>query len=174
MYVMFRCFVVLFLFFIGLDAFAQSASDCAAMQDATERLACYDKLFESSGQPARQSSTRTPTTIEDLGLPSTQSSAAGEPERPKAEDDFGLEQAERARPEPPRTIGEIQSRVKALRRKDRQEVIFLLDNGQIWIQDVFRFMTVEQGDAVTIKRARMGGYIMTTERGASTRVQRIR
>ena len=53
-------------------------------------------------------------------------------------------------------------------------VIFLLDNGQIWIQDVFRYMAVDEGDAVTIKRARMGGYIMTTERGASTRVQRIR
>ena len=172
---MIRCTPFILLLFACLEVGAQSSTACSILEDPDERLACYDRLFQQRDQLPEQSSTRT-TTIEDLALPSKEAPtpASSEPLEPTVDDEFGREQTLRKKPTDPKKVVEIESIIKALRRKDRQEIVFLLENGQIWIQDVFRFMTVDQGDAVSIRRLRMGGYLMTTEGGASTRVKRIK
>jgi hypothetical protein len=53
--------------------------------------------------------------------------------------------------------------------------IVTLDNGQIWSQIENRpTATVAVGDDVTLRRSRIGAYILTTTKGIETRVQRDR
>ena len=68
---------------------------------------------------------------------------------------------------------EIESRVAALRARDKQRMVFLLENGEMWMQTSPRDLPIKKGDALTIKSGLMGGYVMRTEHGVSTRVHRI-
>lgn len=63
--------------------------------------------------------------------------------------------------------------IAALRRGDQQRMVFRLDNGQIWMQNAPRDLPFSEGDRVTVKSARLGGYIMRSAGGTSTRVRRI-
>ena len=163
-------------------AYSQTAEDCTRIENAVERLACFDSVFESVGQTVRnaeQSAASKETPVQPtLAAPTLAPSQAPQSEASSTasqrEASFGLEQTERRAPRKPDTLEEIQSTIAALRRKDRQELIFLLENDQIWIQDVHRNMTAEVGDRVTIRRGRMGGYILTVDGGASSRVVRIK
>ena len=97
-----------------------------------------------------------------------------EPEAPP-EADFGREQIERAKPIVERDeIAEINASVTDIKRRARNEMIVYLSNGQVWAQVSPRYLTIRNGDGVVVRRGRMGGYILTTERGGSTRVKRLR
>ena len=52
-------------------------------------------------------------------------------------------------------------------------MIFRLANGQAWKQETPGFMLANPGEQVVIAAARFGGDILTTERSAATRVQRV-
>lgn len=68
----------------------------------------------------------------------------------------------------------FKSAVKALRARDKQRMVFLLENGEVWMQSAPRNLPIKEGDDVTIKSGLMGGYIMRTGKGVSTRVNRIK
>ena len=53
------------------------------------------------------------------------------------------------------------------------QTVFKLENGQIWMQSSPRDLPFKEGDRVTIKSGTIGGYILRSESGTSTRVQRI-
>ena len=70
---------------------------------------------------------------------------------------------------------DLTSTIKAMRRDDQQQMVFMLENDEIWLQDTARALDVREGDTITIKNSRFfGGYILSTETGISTRVRRIR
>ena len=52
-------------------------------------------------------------------------------------------------------------------------MVFRLANEQIWMQSSPRRLPIHKGDEVTISPGTVGGFIMRTERGVATRVQRI-
>jgi hypothetical protein len=53
--------------------------------------------------------------------------------------------------------------------------IVTLDNGQKWAQVENRATaTVNVGDSVTLRRSRIGSYVLTTQQGVETRVRRER
>jgi hypothetical protein len=64
--------------------------------------------------------------------------------------------------------------IEAIRRGDKQKMVFRLENDQIWIQTSPRPLPFREGDTVTIKNGFFGGYFMRNERGTSTRVSRIK
>ena len=64
--------------------------------------------------------------------------------------------------------------IVAIRRGDKQKMVFLLDNDQIWMQSNPRPLPFHEGDTVSIENATMGGYFMRSTRGMGTRVRRIR
>ncbi len=142
----------------SLPAAADDVATCQSIDADVERLACYDTLFRDAVEVA--STTVTP--------------ADAEPEAP-AEADFGREQIERAKPIVERDeIDEINASVTDIKRRARNELIVYLSNGQVWGQVSPRYLTIKNGDGVVVRRGRMGGYILTTERGGSTRVKRLR
>ena len=178
---MFRCFPVLLLLFLSSNAFAQSAADCAVLEEASDRLACYDKLFDNSGQPARQPNRRTPAPEaprEQTSQASTPSSTSPAPKPPTDEEvtsnepDFGLTKppVKDQKPE----LAQIDSRVDSITRRARDEMAFHLANDQTWAQTSARHVTIKVGDEVVVRKRRLGGYVLIDERGASTKVVRLR
>ncbi len=63
--------------------------------------------------------------------------------------------------------------IAALRRGDQQRMVFRLENGEIWMQNSPRDLPFKVGDEVTIKSGRLGGHIMRSSRGTSTRIRRV-
>ncbi|MDP6375994.1 MAG: hypothetical protein QF921_11255 [Pseudomonadales bacterium] len=133
------------------------------MEDDNARLACYDTWFAST-----RSGAAPPATPPEAPQPPAE-------QKPR-EADFGQEQVARRTPpsERPPQIEEIRTTITKISQRARREAIYYLANEQVWTQTNYRFVTIREGDSVTIKKARLGGYILTTEKGASTRVKRLR
>ncbi len=68
----------------------------------------------------------------------------------------------------------VESSIALLDRLPGGKLVFQLANGQAWVQQSARFIVVETGEQVIVAPARLtGGHILTTERSATTRVQRL-
>jgi hypothetical protein len=72
-------------------------------------------------------------------------------------------------------VRQIEARITAVRKRPAGEYVLTLDNGQVWTQTETRdFPQFKVGDAVVIKRAMLGSFLLTLQKGSpSTRVQRI-
>ena len=135
------------LTFLTAAVQAESAAPQAQLQ-ACIRLACYDALFRA-------------------------------PEAPKVvaskPPELGDDQVRRAKPIAERNEPEtLNATVIKVSRRARNELAFELDNEQLWAQVTPRYLSIKAKDRVIIKKGRLGGYILTTERGGSTRVKRLR
>jgi hypothetical protein len=137
---------------------------CAEIADNSQRLACFDAAVGGLKQADQQG--------EFAGIDRQQ---AQEVER----DSFGLSLP---------SLGRIISRSGAdgARLEDMQMTIervierangryaFVMANGQTWVQtETQRVHNARAGDAVTIKRAALGSFMMSSSRGGSAhRVRR--
>ena len=146
------------LLLLGLGAMSSTAGagesvDCSQIANTAERLACFDRAFPG-----------------DNTVP-----AEDQPEMPQDAS------APEATSQVPRKSGlfdrkdrlEIHARIKAVKRREQQKMVFLLDNGQIWVQSSPRALAIRKGDTVKISSATIGGYLLTTGQGTTTRVKQI-
>ncbi len=203
-----------------------AASDCASVDEPSERLACYDREFprnppstkdsatkdsaaketdatsesvtaetqsiqrapqetvdtdgnkrvvrESSGGVDTGGHTNTEGNLQPSATTSTSDKPANTNPNNTADESVGKKRGFAAlfsRREP--VLAE--STIVALRRRESQNLIFLLANDQIWLQDAPRATDpFRQGDRITIRSGKIGGYFMTSENGTSTRVRRIK
>ncbi|MDA1073935.1 MAG: hypothetical protein O3A63_04125 [Proteobacteria bacterium] len=145
--------------------------DCSNIEDPNERLACFDQKFPTPAteaeaeQQIRADETR-PTATEDVLAPASvgSSSSAAEAQskspfkRPSMFEDVKVD---------------LSSTIKAIRAGDKQKMIFLLGNDQIWIQSKPRELPFSVGDEVTIRNGFIGGYFLRSANKVSTRVARI-
>jgi len=147
-------------------SYAQESEDCSQIENARERLACFDRVFPSADRPIVAPTYSVP---ERRTLPPAKPTVEAPPES--------------AQPaEPPRRRGlfdypeeiNFEAEVAAVRIKDKQRPIYLLANEQVWMQDSPRTAGIRKGDRVTIKNAKLQGYMMVTESGKSIRVRRIK
>jgi hypothetical protein len=145
---------------------------CAAIRAASERLACYDALVCAGITAADER-----LACYDA-LPQTKSSppqtAPAEPTRPETgshdPSSFGL--APQPTPAAAQGPQKIKARVAGVSAGRQGNVTVILDNGQTWA--VYEPDPVLQlGDAVTIRHAALGSYLLTTARRHSYRVQRL-
>ena len=132
-----------------------SEQDCREIRDAEKRLACFDKQFVSEPDSAVS------------GAPNTKSEPVTPVERPRSPGNqmkslFDWEGAEPF-------IGTI----KKIRSREKQRMVFLLENDQVWIQTEPRPQPFQEGEQVSIKTGLMGGFNMRSKSGAYTRVRRI-
>ena len=135
----------------------QALRACATLSADTERLACYDRI----------AGTLSPAAV-----------AGAEP--PSPEQMFGASRR-LSRGAPPETatarelLDEISARVVELREHKDGSLMIELDNGQIWI-DVGEHaeLLLRTGDTVTISRAALGTFRLTTPTDRSARVRRVR
>lgn len=170
---------------------------CADITDSAARLACYDKLagraapagpqapaapLQPGGAQAAAASVPpavapVPTTAPApaaapgsiaAAAPMPPSAAAPAPSSPKS---FGLYGAEHPRP-PPATPA-LEARIVALGRSAGDRMTVTLDGGALWelVDDSDPLLAV--GDAVTIKRAALGSYLMSTPTKRTHRVRRL-
>lgn len=127
---------------------------CAGLAAADERLACYDALAKPKSSP-----------------PQTAPAQATRPETGSRDpSSFGL--APQRAAADPQSLQEIKARVARVSADRQGKVTVILDNGQTWAvhesEPVLRL-----GDAVTIRHAALGSYLLTTGERHSYRVQRL-
>lgn len=183
----------------ALNAGGQT-SHCVDIEDPSERLACFDAQFrgqpvpeepgveepvvEESAPDAPEPVAETDRRADPEPAPKPAESAAPEPPAaavavtPAAETTLPAPEPAPVTPESDTTwLGDekvnLSSTIRAIRAGEKQKMVFLLDNEQVWMQASPRSLPFEAGDRITIKNALLGGYYMHSENGASTRVQRI-
>jgi hypothetical protein len=160
---------------------------CADVTDSAARLACYDKLAGRGAAPAgppapaappqpggaQAAAATVPTAAAAPGsmaaaAPTPPGAAAPAPSSPRS---FGLYGAEHPRP-PPATPA-LEARIAALGKSAGDHMTVTLDGGALWelVDDSDPLLAV--GDAVTIKRAALGSYLMSTPTKRTHRVRRL-
>lgn len=164
-------------------AFAQSlppsVAACASEKDSLARLVCFDREVAKYTQvssrvaptqvaPAVPTPTAPPVAI-------TQPSAAS-----PTPDEFGMSgdlarKRAAAKGEEIPVIKELRAAVTKISSKPYGELVLELDNGQVWQQNEKKStFVIRVGDAVVIRPAKFGSFMLSTEDGATSRVHRTR
>ncbi len=170
--------LLLLLLFSSASLTAEE-NPCSEVEDAQERLKCFDNVF-----PAETEVEVAATQVENAepAEPEQASVALDPPVSERLPISERLEeQPAEAKTKRRRGLGwfsasdneETAATIIDLLNKDKQKMVFQLDNDQIWIQSSPRNLPIKAGEKVTIKSARLGGYVMRTENGVSTRVSRL-
>lgn len=122
---------------------------CAAIAAADERLACYDALAKGKSSGAQAASAEARSESADAGFGTVRRKLP-------------------AKPQGPEMIKAVVAKVSV----DRLGTVSVsLDNGQSWtFHDPDALL--RSGDAVTIRRAALGSFLMTTPARHTYRVQR--
>ena len=166
--------------FLLANSHAQAAElNCTQVEDARERLACFDQQFprkpseESAASPAQSEDADTPpATVQSTTVESTTAQAPETPEVTQ-DDDVPFTTSKGGFFDKPEQIT-VESIVVAIKDERQKKMVFRLENGQIWLQNSPRSLPIKSGEKVTIKSALVGGYILRSENGTSTRVRRIK
>jgi hypothetical protein len=136
---------------------------CAGIATAEERLACYDAISKGKAAPSPGSA------------PAPRAAAAPVPRvpAPAASDpaDFGI--VKRAPPPKAEVVQQIKAVVTTAELDPQGNWSLGLNNGQWW---TFKNgeARVQIGDAVSIRRAALGSFLMTTASHHTYRVQRVK
>jgi len=139
---------------------------CSRIDAADERLACYDALGRSLKPPPVLSASPSPAADKAPAADESSGQAATAAGGVNA---FGLTRHER----PAAAAGPdlIRAQVAAVTTDRLGRAYVRLDNGQVWsftAPDVL----LRAGEAVTIRRAALGSFLMTTPSHHTYRVQR--
>lgn len=150
---------------IGEDArsaLATRLAQCAAIAVPDARLECYDALAARRTAPAPAPAAASAAVPAPAAAPVPAPIAA-----PRAED-FGL----RAPPPQKDEIKSITRRVTGFGQSAQGRVVVALDNGQSWELDTPDPL-LAVGDSVTIQRAALGSFLLTTPTKRTHRIRRI-
>ena len=154
------------------SAAAAGSTACTQLDDDRARLACFDALFPRGGPPGAP------------GPAATVAAATGGPAGatravPAPESTFGVnDDVRRARGEKLETDAmpdRIESTVARLDPLEPGRNRITLANGQVWEQTEpsTRFQP-RTGEAVTVRQASLGSFLMRASRGAAVRARRLR
>ena len=157
------------------DAVSAGLRACVKETEDVVRLKCYDsEMRRAQAAPAASAATG-----------SSQSGPVSAPSAPPVpemtpEQAFGYrgaiarEQVDR-RNEQRDTLARLEGVVASVDRKPLGEFVLTLGNGQVWTQKTpDPNVKVKAGDAVVIRRASLGSFIMTVPGGRSTQVARAK
>lgn len=127
--------------------------ECRNVKDVEERVACYDAFVDSR-------------------LPAKTSTA------PDAESLFGTDDAEARRIVETSLAVEqidlIEATVADVSESSGRKMVVVLDNGQAWRQLDNKTLHLESGEAVIVRKASLGSYLLEKESGSrSIRVKRV-
>ena len=140
---------------------------CAAIAGRDERLACYDQALAALVQARAALSQPLSNPSQPSGAMTQGAPSALQPPSP-AGSSFGL-------PTPPPVTPERPEQIKALVEKVIEDrlghVSVVLDNGQAWTF-IEPGASLRPGEVVTIKRAALGSYLLTTRVKRSYRIRR--
>ena len=163
-------FLVALALLVSANSYAEQTSPCSQIANKAERLECFDREFPSE----IEASAKTLPLVE-----ASQTTVVSTPE-PIA-DVVAVDQSAQ-KPKEKMSLGglfdwksqpEVETEIAAIRSGSKQRMVFRLANGQIWMQSTPRALPFKAGDKVTIKSGRIGGYIMRSASGTSSRVKLI-
>lgn len=145
---------------------------CSHLQAGPDRLKCYDGLVnELNRQQANAQAARAAKAVaapSNAAAPSTgEATADEEPGR------IAGWLSRFKRDDEPRD--EVSSTLLAVRTLSDGSQEFELANGQVW-QEVGRgpLTTLRDGDAIVVRRASLGSFLLSGDKGRSVRVRRVR
>ena len=177
----------------SLNVSAQEARDCSQIENARERLACFDNQFPSESRRAYEANKAKGPTLQETPIqpsvapapaatetPASQPVPTAPPANPAADQTGNADDAPIFSTEKKggglfdsRKKIDFASTIVAVKNENKRKMVFRLENDQIWIQVSPRDLPIKVGDKITIKSAIAGGYILRNEGGTSTRVRRI-
>jgi len=142
--------------------------ECARIEDASARLACYDNNIRSAGAQARTS------------VPGRMDTPAGGGEAPASPvGGFGSEDVRTARSSAPSQATEqsLSARVAQVDPLEPGIYVLTLADGARWqftdgVDQAYK--VPRNGDTVAIERAALGSYLMRFEGQQGVRIRRIR
>ena len=153
--------------------------DCAQVENARERLTCFDQQYPRD--QAKPSALPAPRDAEPPSISYKKADPALTPPAAQA-DATDATDATTSSEGLPKSRGifslpekvNIESTIAAVKNEYQKKMVFRLDNGQIWLQASPRDLPIKEGDKVTIRNGTIGGFILSTAGGTSTRVQRVK
>jgi hypothetical protein len=142
------------------------ASECALLDDDAARLTCYDGHNPPHKSLATAQTPQRP--------PASNAPAAPAASRNAANDSFGrVAQSDSDNTKPAEPTDMI-ARVDSVSERLTGELLLKLDNGQSWLQaQSKRGVHIKAGERVTISRGALGGYLLSSDSGATMRVRRL-
>lgn len=160
-------------------AAAQDLQSCTTIDDATARLACYDRVAGRGTTPIAASAAAPAPAPVAASAPTAAAATASAAAAAKAEQDFGLTPAAKQAREPEATREAqpeaIERRIAAVARDGQDRFVVTLDDGQVWAQNEAKSgVYPRSGESVTISRAALGGYVLRSARFGSIRVRRLK
>ncbi len=147
---------------------AQTLSDCVAVSDDAERLACYDRVTKAARRDERPAPPAAPPSAAEAPA----AAPAPMPEPPSADPaDFGFENQKVTK-----GTQEIESRYDGSFTGWSGKTLFRLENGQVWKQaQNGRVSYRAERPVITIKRAAFGSFRLHVEGlNRSIRVKRVK
>lgn len=152
--------------------------ECAAVEEDDARLACYDarnppnkRSAIQASSPAATATVRAPATaqatVPATAMPATPATSAATPSK-----DFGLP----PQPQPAANTPDpdLVARVDTVSQRLTGELLLKLDNGQSWVQAQRKSnVIIKAGERVSIARGSFGGYLLSSDSGATMRVRRL-
>ena len=144
--------------------------NCAQIDDATARLACYDNNIRAVGGETRGSVP---------GQMDAPRGGRGAPLDTQGPSGFGREDIRTPdRFETPAgELEELRARVRSVTERERGIYLITLEDGAQWLftESVpFSYRPPSAGDQVEIDRASLGSFLLTYDRQRSVRVERVR
>jgi hypothetical protein len=141
----------LLLFAPSALAANEALTQCRAIEELEERVACYDEIVDSLYAK--------PTVVPDAhSLFGTNDAEA----KRIVEETLEIEQ-----------IDQIESTVADVRISSTSKLTVALDNGQVWRQLDSKPLRLESGDGVIIRKASLGSFLLEKKSGSrSIRVKR--
>lgn len=135
-----------------------SGHPCAEQIESQARLACYDRAFPppaaAQAAPARRSEAELK---QEFGL----SGRELDERKPEAERE--------------QRIDSLEAMVTGVRGIQGGQRVLTLDNGQVWqLTEGGTRGPLKEGDAVVVRRALMGSFILVTPGGVGLRARRLR
>jgi len=164
-------------------AFAQSlppsVAACTSEKDSLARLVCFDREVAKYPQAAARVAP-TPAAPPVVSPPAASVATTQQPAASQPADEFGVtgsfarkRQADKEANDT--AIKELKAGVSSIRKKPYGELVLALDNGQTWEQiEAKSSFIIKEGEGVTIRPAKFGSFMLTTDAGASTRVRRTK
>lgn len=139
------------------DELAQRVAACTREQNDARRLACFDRAAASKADASQGAA---PEAKEDhaFGVHGSELARSRDDDKPQAESS-------------PKRIA---AQVTAVDKRPRGELVFTLDNGQVWAQkEAGAYFPVKVGDPVAILAGSLGSFrlVLANRATAVTRVQ---
>jgi len=149
---------------------------CAGIDEDSARLACYDRTFGRGPASAK------PATAAAVPVAAAAGTAAAIPAADaaaKAQREFGLSETGKRALDDNKSVPQepesLTATVKSASRRPTGEQVFVLENGQVWVETAtFTAARVQPGDAVTVRKGALGSYLLVTPKRVATHVRRLK